>query len=120
MPYYQPNNPFIKQSTCACGTPGCDCNSPLEKRKKKRKKSNEPRKTTKGKGRNFRTVEEGAGMTEAGVRKYKAKNKGSKLQTAVTEKNPSKKDAARRRSFCARSRSWKGKRGRAARRRWRC
>tara|TARA_Y100000356_G_C11213234_1_gene264663 strand:- start:665 stop:1027 length:363 start_codon:yes stop_codon:yes gene_type:complete len=120
MPYYQPNNPFIKQSTCACGTPGCDCNSPLEKRKKKRKKSNEPRKTTKGKGRNFRTVEEGAGMTEAGVRKYKAKNKGSKLQTAVTEKNPSKKDAARRRSFCARSRGWKGERGRAARRRWRC
>ena len=29
----------------------------------KRKKSNEPRKTTKGKGRNFRTVKEGAGMT---------------------------------------------------------
>ena len=29
----------------------------------KKKKSNEPRKTTKGKGRNFRTVKEGAGMT---------------------------------------------------------
>ena len=28
-----------------------------------RKKSKEPRKTTKGKGRNFRTVKEGAGMT---------------------------------------------------------
>jgi len=28
--------------------------------------SKEPRKTTTGKGRNFRTVEEGAGMTEAG------------------------------------------------------
>ena len=38
-----------------------------------RNKSNEPRKTTKGKGRNFRTVEEGAGMTEAGVADYKKK-----------------------------------------------
>ena len=35
-------------------------------------------------------------------------------------KNPSKKDAARRKSFCARSRSWKSERGLAARRRWRC
>ena len=32
----------------------------------------------------------------------------------------SKKDAARRKSFCARSRSWKSERGLAARRRWRC
>ena len=32
-----------------------------------RKKSKEPRKTTKGKGRNFRTVKEGAGMTKKGV-----------------------------------------------------
>ena len=78
------------------------------------------RKTTKGKGRNFRSVEEGAGMTEAGVASYKKENPGSKLGTAVTEKNPSKKDAARRRSFCARSRGWTGERGRAARRRWRC
>ena len=44
----------------------------------------EPRKTTKGKGRNFRTVEEGAGMTEKGVREYRKKNPGSKLKTAVT------------------------------------
>ena len=86
----------------------------------KRKKSNEPRKTTKGKGRNFRTTEEGAGMTKKGVAEYRRKNPGSKLKTAVTEKNPSKKDAARRRSFCARSRNWKGERGKAARRRWRC
>jgi|TARA_R100000322_G_C5368236_1_gene172754 hypothetical protein len=85
-----------------------------------RKKSKEPRKTTKGKGRNFRTVKEGAGMTKKGVKEYRRKNPGSKLKTAVTEKNPSKKRAARRRSFCARSRGWKGKRGRAARRRWRC
>lgn len=78
------------------------------------------RKTTKGKGRNFRTTEEGAGMTASGVRKYRSKNPGSKLKTAVTSKNPSKKDAARRRSFCARSKGWTGERGRAARKRWRC
>ncbi len=40
MAYIQSNSPFLK--------------------------SNEPRKTTKGKGRNFRTVEEGAGMTKKG------------------------------------------------------
>ena len=83
-------------------------------------KSNEPRKTTKGKGRNFRTVEEGAGMTEKGVKEYKKKNPGSNLQTAVTEKNPKGKRAARRKSFCARSRGWTGEGGRAARRRWNC
>ena len=77
-------------------------------------------KRTKGKGRHFRTNEEGAGMTEAGVRSYKKQNPGSKLQTAVTEENPTGKRAARRRSFCARSKGWKGERGRAARRRWNC
>ena len=41
-------------------------------------------------------------MTQKGVDEYKSKNPGSKLQTAVTEKNPSKKDKARRRSFKAR------------------
>ena len=83
--------------------------------------SNEPRKTTKGKGRNFRTVEEGAGMTAAGVRKYRAKNPGSKLKTAVTGKvKPGSKAAKRRKSFCARSKGWTGERGRAARRRWKC
>lgn len=77
-------------------------------------------KRTKGKGRHFLTKEEGAGMTEAGVRSYRSQNPGSNLQTAVTEKNPTGKRAARRRSFCARSKSWTGERGRAARRRWRC
>ena len=99
--------------------------SPLDKRKKKkRKKSNEPRKTTKGKGRNFRTVKEGAGMTAKGVKEYRRKNPGSKLKTAVTTP-PSRlkkgsKAAKRRKSFCARSKGWKGERGRAARRRWKC
>ena len=82
--------------------------------------SKEPRKTTKGKGRNFRTVEEGAGMTEAGVKDYKKKNPGSNLQTAVTEKNPTGKRKSRQKSFCARSRGWTGPRGRAARARWNC
>jgi len=83
--------------------------------------SNEPRKTTTGEGRNFRTVEEGAGMTEAGVSDYKKKNPGSKLKTAVTGKvKPGSKDAKRRKSFCARSKGWTGPRGRAARARWKC
>ena len=86
-----------------------------------RRKSNEPRKTTKGKGRNFRTVEEGAGMTAKGVAEYRRKNPGSKLKTAVTGKvKPGSKAAKRRKSFCARSKNWKSERGLAARRRWKC
>jgi hypothetical protein len=77
-------------------------------------------KRTRGKGRHFRSKEEGAGMTEAGVASYKKENPGSNLQTAVTEKNPKGKRAKRRKAFCARSRSWTGERGRAARRRWNC
>ena len=88
----------------------------------------EPRRTI-GRGKNFNKVSKnksaeggaaGGGMTEKGVREYRRKNPGSKLQTAVTSKNPSKKDAARRKSFCARSRSWTSERGKAARRRWNC
>ena len=94
--------------------------SPLEKRRK-RKKSNEPRKTTKGKGRNFRTVKEGAGMTKKGVAAYRKKNPGSKLKTAVTGKvKKGSKAAKRRKSFCARSKGWTGPRGKAARKRWKC
>ena len=79
------------------------------------------RKTTKGKGRNFRTVKEGAGMTAKGVAAYRRKNPGSKLKTAVTGKvKPGSKAAKRRKSFCARSRGWTSERGKAARRRWRC
>lgn len=77
-------------------------------------------KRTKGKGRHFRSKEEGAGMTEAGVASYRRENPGSNLQTAVTEKNPKGKRAKRRKAFCARSKSWTGERGRAARRRWNC
>ena len=92
----------------------------------------EPRRTI-GKGKNFNKVSKdksatggaaGGGMTQKGVNEYKRKNPGSKLKTAVTKKpselKPGSKDAKRRKSFCARSRSWKSERGRAARRRWNC
>ena len=79
------------------------------------------RKTTTGKGRNFRKAKEGAGMTAKGVRAYRKANPGSKLKTAVTGKvKKGSKAAKRRKSFCARSKGWKGERGRAARRRWKC
>ena len=42
------------------------------------------------------------GLSQAAVNAYRRENPGSKLQTAVTEKNPSGKRAARRKSFCAR------------------
>ena len=106
--YVQHGNPFAVTS---CGRRRND-GSPLEKRL---------RKTTKGKGRNFRTTEEGAGMTSKGVKEYRRKNPGSKLKTAVTGKvKPGSKAAGRRKSFCARSKGWTGERGKAARRRWKC
>jgi len=109
--YVQGRNPFPVSS---CGRRRND-GSPLAKRKP------DVRKTTKGKGRNFRTVEEGAGMTSKGVASYRAKNPGSKLKTAVTGKvKPGSKAAKRRKSFCARSKGWTGERGKAARRRWKC
>tara|TARA_R110002126_G_scaffold276055_1_gene421551 strand:- start:216 stop:551 length:336 start_codon:yes stop_codon:yes gene_type:complete len=79
------------------------------------------RKTTKGKGRTFRTAEEGAGMTSKGVADYKKENPGSKLKTAVTGSvKKGSKAAGRRKSFCARSKGWTGERGKAARARWKC
>ena len=82
-----------------------------------RKRDKQPPKTKKY----FRSTKKGAGMTKAGVARYRRENPGSKLRTAVTKKkNLSAKDKARRKSFCARSRGWKSERGLAARRRWRC
>jgi hypothetical protein len=49
--------------------------------------------------KNFRSTKSGAGMTQAGVMAYRRKNPGSKLSTAVTEKNPGKKRATRRNHF---------------------
>ena len=76
---------------------------------------------TTGKGGNYRKTKSGAGMTRKGVAAYRRANPGSKLKTAVTGKvKPGSKAAKRRKSFCARSRNWKSKRGLAARRRWKC
>ena len=84
-------------------------------------KSNPIRKTTKGKGANYRKTKDGAGMTAKGVAAYRRANPGSKLKTAVTGKvKKGSKAAKRRKAFCARSKSWNGERGKAARRRWRC
>lgn len=64
------------------------------------------------------SVKRGGGLTAKGRAKYNRAT-GSKLKAPAP--NPrTKKDAARRKSFCARSRGWKGPRGRAARRRWKC
>lgn len=59
------------------------------------------------------------GLTKKG-RDYYNRKTGSNLKAPVTEKNPKGKRAARKKSFCARSRGWKGERGLAARRRWKC
>ena len=80
--------------------------------------------------KNFRSTESGAGMTQAGVKAYRRMNPGSKLSTAVTEDNPGPKNAARRKSYCARSAGQMkmfpnaakdpNSRLRQARRRWKC
>lgn len=70
-----------------------------------------------------RSTKSGAGMTAKGVAKYNRRT-GGNLKTAVTtppsKLKPGSKAAKRRKSFCARSKSWNGERGRAARRRWNC
>ena len=88
---------------------------------------------TIGRGKNLNPVSKdksatgaaaGGGITQKGVDEYKRNNPGSKLRTAVTTKpsklKPGSKAAKRRKSFCARSRSWTSERGKAARRRWNC
>ena len=86
--------------------------------------------TTTGKSPNYRKTKAGAGMTKAGVRRYRAANPGSKLKTAVTGKvKPGSKAAKRRKSFCARMKGMPGpmkdSKGRPTRKaaslkRWRC
>ena len=85
---------------------------------------------TSVKSGNFRPTKAGAGMTKKGVQAYRRANPGSKLQTAVTEKNPSEARAKRRSSYCARSEGQMkqfpeaakdpNSRLRQARKRWRC
>ena len=71
------------------------------------------------------------GMSQKSVNAYRRENPGSKLQTAVTGKNPKGKDKKRRKSFCARSKGQKDmhnidcsktpeKKICKARKRWRC
>jgi hypothetical protein len=43
------------------------------------------------------------GLSQAAVNAYRRENPGSKLKTAVTEKNPKGKRAKRRSSYCSRS-----------------
>jgi hypothetical protein len=49
------------------------------------------------------------GLSQAAVNAYRRENPGSKLQTAVTEKNPEGKRAKRRSSFCRRMKGMKSK-----------
>ncbi len=84
-----------------------------------RKRDNQPPKTKKY----FRSTKSGAGMTKAGVARYRRENPGSKVK-------PGSKAANRRKSFCARSAGQMKKfpkaaadpnsRLRQARRRWKC
>ena len=50
-----------------------------------------------------------SGLSQKAVNAYRRENPGSKLQTAVTEKNPSGKRASRRKSFCSRMSGMKSK-----------
>ena len=92
-----------------------------------RKRDKQPPKTRKY----FRKTSAGAGMTKAGVERYRRDTPGSKLKTAVTGKvKPGSKAAKRRKSFCARSAGQMKKfpkaakdpnsRLRQARKRWKC
>ena len=58
------------------------------------------------------SVKRGGGLTAKGRAKYN-KATGSNLK-APTKSGP------RQKSFCARSKSWTGERGKAARKRWGC
>ena len=100
----------------------------LKKEKGGRVRDKQPPKTKKY----FRSTKSGAGMTKAGVARYRRENPGSKLKTAVTGKvKPGSKAAKRRKSYCARSlgqlkrasaktRNDPNSRIRQARRRWKC
>ena len=92
-----------------------------------RKRKRQPRRIKKY----YRSTKSGAGMTRAGVKRYRKLNPGSKLKTAVTGKvKKGSKAAKRRKSYCARSagqmkRFPKAARNpnsrlRQARRRWKC
>ena len=90
-----------------------------KKKKKKIKIAEEGPVLSVGRGEKL-SVEMGGGLTAKGREKYNRAT-GSNLQAPVTgDVKPGSKDAKRRKNFCSRSRSWKGERGLAARRRWKC
>lgn len=63
-------------------------------------------------------ISKGAGLTAKGRAKYNRET-GSNLKAPAP--NPkTAADKGRKKSFCARSASWTGERGKAARRRWGC
>ena len=109
--------------------PSNDADVPLTDKEMGASKADPAR--TIGRGKNFNKAnptgtgaDAGGGMTQKGVDEFKKNNPDSKLTTAVTTP-PSKlkkgsKAWNKRKSFCARSESWDGERGRAARRRWNC
>jgi hypothetical protein len=71
------------------------------------------------KGGHKLSVKQGAGLTAKG-RAAINKKTGSNLKAPAPNGKPGTKAGARKKSFCARSRGWKGERGLAARRRWKC
>jgi len=130
MAYIQKNNPFKITSCGRRRASGVGRGFMLTEESPMQKRKPDVRRTI-GPGKNFNKAKStgtggkaGGGMTQKGVDEYKRKNPGSKLKTAVTTP-PSRlkkgsKAAKRRKSFCARSKGWKSKRGLAARRRWNC
>ena len=89
------------------------------KKKKKIKLKEEGPVLSVGRGEKL-SVERGGGLTQKGRDKYNRAT-GSNLKAPVTgDVKPGSKAAQRRKNFCSRSRSWKGERGLAARRRWKC
>lgn len=131
MAYIQESSPFLKKKKSAARTERKEFRQERRaNRKAERTDKNAP--SRKKSEKNYAEVKKGGGtgavagggMTEKKVKKYKRDNPGSKLQTAVTtppsELKAGSKAAGRRKSFCARSRSWKSERGKAARRKWNC
>lgn len=131
--YRQSKNPFKSGCGCVgecnCGDK-CNCGMCAKCSSSSPIKKSDPRRTI-GKGKNFNKANPtgtgaaaGGGMTQKGVDEYRRNNPSSELQTAVTTKpselKPDGKPAKRRKAFCARSKSWTGPRGKAARRRWNC
>jgi hypothetical protein len=60
------------------------------------------------------SIAQGGGLSAKGRAKYNAAT-GSNLKAPTKDK-----DNPRHKSFCARSASWDGERGKAARKRWGC